>query len=139
MIHYDTLLQNGTDIITESDSYFITKCDKILLQNASGFLLQNVTVVLQNATVFTNWDDFITKCNSYYKMRYFSQIATVQVLWSAYLWNDAFVMKKHKSFRKRLKFKAPKTDTSGTPEISSKKVLYTLLIWTDCFLFSRYE
>ena len=123
MIHYDTLLQNGTDIITESDSYFITKCDKILLQNASGFLLQNVTVVLQNATVFTNWDDFITKCNSYYKMRYFSQI----------------VMKKHKSFRKRLKFKAPKTDTSGTPEISSKKVLYTLLIWTDCFLFSRYE
>ena len=41
LIHYNSLLQNATDTITKSDSYFITKCDRNLLQNASGFLLQN--------------------------------------------------------------------------------------------------
>ena len=82
MIHYGTLLQNATDIITKCDSYFITKCDKSLLQNASGFLLQNATVLLQNVTVITNCDDFITKCDSYYKMRRLSEIATVQSSWS---------------------------------------------------------
>ena len=45
-IHYDTLLQNSTDII------------KSLFQNASEFLLQNATILLQNMTV-------ITKCNVY--------------------------------------------------------------------------
>ena len=39
MIRYDSLLQNATDIL------------------------------LQNATVVTNYDDFITKCGSYYKMQ----------------------------------------------------------------------
>ena len=58
LIHYHSLLQNATDIITKYDSYFITKCDRSLLQNASGLLLQN-------ATVITNCDDFITKCNIY--------------------------------------------------------------------------
>ena len=60
LIHYEILLQNATDTITKCDSYFIAKCDKSLLQNASGFLLQNATVLLQNATVITNCDDFIT-------------------------------------------------------------------------------
>ena len=55
-VHYDTLVQNATDIITKCESYFITKCDKSLLQNASPFLLQNTTL-LQNAM-------FITKCVS---------------------------------------------------------------------------
>ena len=45
-IHYDSLLQNATNIITICDSYFIRKCDRILLQNASGFLLQHATVLL---------------------------------------------------------------------------------------------
>ena len=71
LIHYDSLLQYATDIITKCDSYFITKCHRNLLQNASGF-------VLQNATVITNCDDFIIKCNSYYKMRRLLLIATVQ-------------------------------------------------------------
>ena len=62
LIHYDTLLQNVTDIITKCDSYFITKCGKSFTQNAPGFLLQNATVLLQNATVITKWFDFITKC-----------------------------------------------------------------------------
>ena len=50
LIHYDSLLQNATDIIT--------KCDRSLLQNVSGFLLRNTTVLLQNAKL-------ITKCNIY--------------------------------------------------------------------------
>ena len=49
-----------------------------LLQNASGFLLQNATVLLQNVTVTTNCNNFITKCDSYYKMRRLLQTATVQ-------------------------------------------------------------
>ena len=40
-------------------------------------MLQNAIVLLQNVTVITNCDDFITKCNSYYKMRRLWQIATV--------------------------------------------------------------
>ena len=34
MVHYNTLLQNTTDIITNCYSYFVTKCDKSLLHNA---------------------------------------------------------------------------------------------------------
>ena len=78
LIHYGSLLQNATDIITKCDSYFITKCGRCLLQDASGFLLQNATVFLQNATVITKCLDFITKCDSFYKMRRLLQIATVQ-------------------------------------------------------------
>ena len=57
LIHYDSLLQNATYIITKCDSYFDAKCDRSLLQNGSGFLLQNVTALIkkcefsQNATV----------------------------------------------------------------------------------------
>ena len=43
----------------------------------SAFLLQNAIVLLQSVTVFTNYDDFITKYESYYKMRRLLQIATV--------------------------------------------------------------
>ena len=63
LIHYDTLLQNATDIITKCGSYFITECNKSLLQNES---------------VTTNCDDLIIKCDNYYKMRRLLQIATVQ-------------------------------------------------------------
>ena len=62
LIHYDSLLQNTTDIVTKCDSYFITKYDRSLLQNVWDFLLQN-------ATVITNYDDFITKCDLYYQLR----------------------------------------------------------------------
>ena len=71
MICCDSLLQNATNTITKCGSYFITKCDKSLLQDA--------TVLLQNMTVITNCDDFITKCHSYYKMLRLLQIATVHV------------------------------------------------------------
>ena len=49
LVHYNTLLQIATDIIT--------KCDKNILQHASPFLFQNATMLLQSAT-------FITKCVS---------------------------------------------------------------------------
>ena len=78
LIHYNSLLQNATDIITKCVSYFITKCDRSLLQNASGFLLQN-------ATVITNCNDFITKCDSYYKMRRLLQTATVHTTLSVWV------------------------------------------------------
>ena len=61
LVHYDTLLQNATDIIIKCDSYFITKCDKSLLKHKSGCLLQNATVLLQIATAITNCVNFITK------------------------------------------------------------------------------
>ena len=38
LVHYDTFLQNETDVIT--------KCDKVLLQNGSDFLFQNATVLI---------------------------------------------------------------------------------------------
>ena len=40
----------------------MTKCDRSFSQNAPGFLLQH-------ATVNTNCDNFVAKCESYYKMR----------------------------------------------------------------------
>ena len=68
LVHYDIFLQNAADIIT--------KYGKSLLRNASAFLLQNVTVLLrnltvllQNVTVITKRNDFVTKCDVYYKMR----------------------------------------------------------------------
>ena len=60
-VHFDTLSQNATDIITKCAIYFITKCDKSLLQNASTFLLQNVTVYYKMQQFVQN-ETFITKC-----------------------------------------------------------------------------
>ena len=53
LFHYNTLLQNASDVITKCYSYFITK------YAISGFSLENATVItnalilLQNATFFT--------------------------------------------------------------------------------------
>ena len=73
LVHHDTLLQNLIDIITKRDSYFITSYVKSILQNASKSLLQN-------AAVTTIWDDFITKCESYYKTWRLLQNSSVQTL-----------------------------------------------------------
>ena len=72
LICYNSLSQNTTDVVTKCHSYFTTKCDISLLQNASVFLLQNATVLLQNATVITNYENFITKCDVYYKLRQYN-------------------------------------------------------------------
>ena len=54
-------------LIAKFDRFFIIKCDSLL----------------QNATVTTKCDNFITKCDSYYKMRRLLQITTVQTVVSA--------------------------------------------------------
>ena len=68
LIYCRSLLQNTIDIVTklQAAKKFITKCK------------MRQVFLLQNATVIANWDDFITKCDSYYKMRRLLQIATVQ-------------------------------------------------------------
>ena len=74
MIHYDSQLQYAIAFITKCNSYFTTKSERSLLQNVSSFLLQNATVSLQNVTVITKCDNFITK----YGLSL--QIATVQYI-----------------------------------------------------------
>ena len=65
MIHYDNLLQNSTVILLQNATEVYHKMRQVFL--------------LQNETVITNCDDFITKSNSYYKMRGLLQIVIVQV------------------------------------------------------------
>ena len=79
LIDYDSLFQTEADISTKCDSFFITKCNRSFLHNASGILLQNATVLLAISTGITRCDDFITKYDSFYKMRRLLQSATVQL------------------------------------------------------------
>ena len=64
MIHYDCLLKNATDI---------------LLQNATAILLQKATKVCYKMRLvfIAKCDRFITKCDSYNKIRRLLQMATV--------------------------------------------------------------
>ena len=41
LVHYDTLLQNLTNIVKKFDSYLIVKCNESLLQHGSGISLKN--------------------------------------------------------------------------------------------------
>ena len=81
MVHYNTILQNATDLITKRVSYFITKYSKRLLQNALGFLLKNATILLQNATA-------ITKSNVYYKMRQYRIFLTRDISGASLPWAE---------------------------------------------------
>ena len=66
-------------LLQSATAFLITKCDGLLLQSATAFLLQSATstVLLQSATVITKSDNFITKCDRYYKVRRLFQSATV--------------------------------------------------------------
>ena len=63
------------------------KMRQILLQNPTDILLQNKKKVhykmrqlfYYKMQVITNWDNFVTKCESYYKMRQLLQTATVHI------------------------------------------------------------
>ena len=77
LVYYNTLLQNAADIITKSDSYFITKCDKSLLRNTSCPLLQNMMVLLQNATILLQNETVIAKSDFYYKMRWYRVVSVL--------------------------------------------------------------
>ena len=48
---------------------FITKCDKCYYKVRQLFYYKVRQVLLQSATVITKCDNFITKCNWYYKVR----------------------------------------------------------------------
>ena len=72
--NYDTALQNETDIISKCDCHVTTKYGKTLLQNAPG-------IIWKNATVVTNCDGFITKCNIYYNIWHLLQNASVQCMY----------------------------------------------------------
>ena len=75
---------------------FITKCDKCYYKVRQLFLLQSAMVcyykvrqlfhykvrqvILQSATGITKCDNFITKCDRYYKVRRLLQSATVHTV-----------------------------------------------------------
>ena len=65
------LLQNATAILLQN-------AIEVYYKMRPFFFLQNETVLLQNAKVIINCDNFITKCDFYYKMRRLLQIETVQ-------------------------------------------------------------
>ena len=50
-------------LLQSAKSFFITKYDGLLLKSATAFLLQSAT------SVITKCDNFITKCDRYYKVR----------------------------------------------------------------------
>ena len=63
------LLQNTTAFLSQN-GYFITKCDKTYITKCvTLFLLKNVADLFKNVTIVTKCFGFITKCESYYKMR----------------------------------------------------------------------
>ena len=64
LIHYDSLLQNSTEVYWKMRQDFYYKMRQFFLQNA---------------TIITNYNNFITKCDSYYKVRRLLQIATVHL------------------------------------------------------------
>ena len=63
MIHYDTLLQNATDIITKYDSYFFYKIRQKFITKSDSFI--------------TKYDSYYELQRFYYKMRCLLQIATI--------------------------------------------------------------
>ena len=57
-------------LLQSATPFFITKCDGLLLQSATAFLLQS-------ATSITKCDNFITKCDRYYKVRQYKVIGNI--------------------------------------------------------------
>ena len=49
LVHYDSALQNATDIITKCDSYFITKRDKVYYKMRRFYC--KMRQLLQNASI----------------------------------------------------------------------------------------
>ena len=97
----------------------------ILLQNATAILLQNATEVnapgflLQNTTVITGCDCFISKRNSYYKIQQLLQIETVQKSILSYVFSSSCIWKK----MVKIPWRFDKL----------------LLIWSICLLFITYD
>ena len=66
-------------LLQSATAFFITKYDGLLLQSATAFFYYKVRQgLLQSASGITKWDNFIAKCDRYYKVRRLLQSATVQ-------------------------------------------------------------
>ena len=60
------------------ESSCLVHCDNLLHYYTTVIFLQNISgVLLQNTTVITKCIDFISRCESYYKMRRILQNASV--------------------------------------------------------------
>ena len=80
LIHYDSLLQNATDIITKCDRYYYKMRQLFYYKMRQKLITKCVRCFI------TKCNSFITKCDSYYKfrqlyykMRRLLQIATVHL------------------------------------------------------------
>ena len=69
LIHHNSLLQNATLLLQMRQLFYYKMRQK--------FITKCVRFLLQNTTVIRICDDFITKCDCYYKMGRLLQIATV--------------------------------------------------------------
>ena len=111
LIHYDSLLQNATNIITKCDSYFIIKCDRRFITKCVRF--------------------FITKCDFNYKLRQYkvSEKRMAYILVTASLWTksvpftDTWTYSKFltKELYIRIHSYLSKFHTSETPKSYSKR------------------
>ena len=61
------------------------------------------------------------------------------VLSSAKLWIEEDSMKKKRSLIEKSNRSGPTIEPCGTPEMIFSKLLYVLLIWTQCFQLFKYE
>ena len=91
------LLRNAADVITKYDNNFITECgrcyykmwqqfyygmrQKFITNSVRFFFYKMQPFYYKMWQLFTNCDDFIIKCDSYYKMRRLLQITTLHNVW----------------------------------------------------------
>ena len=73
--------------------------------------------------------------------RLFTALAKLEkVLSSAKLWTDThYTGKRKESLKKKLNKIVPTTEPCGTPDFIVWKLLFVLLIFTNYFLFTKYE
>ena len=76
-----SLLQSATSVITKCDSFFLLQSAMVCYYKVRQLFYYKVRqVLLQSATGITKCDNFITKCDRYYKVRLLLQSATVHGL-----------------------------------------------------------
>ena len=108
----------------------------ILLQNATKGLLQNASgVLLQNETVITKCLEFITKSNSYYKMRCLAQNASVHRVMAIEVNSDTLQpqpkpkkSKKSNEFCSKLTRKAAEWPLSFSCHLDHNKIIVLVLL-----------
>ena len=130
LIHYDRLLQNATDVITKYDNNFITECCRNLLQIPSGFFYKMQLCYYKMWQLFTNCDDFIIKCDSYYKMRRLLQITTLHNVWK--FWTTY-----KKDFQTKL-YILLTIDTWPTPDSKLIQTTFQKMISVNCVFLITY-